>query len=107
VPPRSRTRLRGCGHGRIAQELSSRQALTDRRQPTVGYGDIYPHTTSGRIIAIGVMLLGIGFLAVLTATIASRFVQVDQQSETSEVLQTLHRIEADVAELKTQLAARQ
>jgi hypothetical protein len=53
------------------------------------------------------MLLGIGFLAVLTATIASRFVQVDQQSETSEVLQTLHRIEADVAELKTQLAARQ
>jgi hypothetical protein len=34
-------------------------------------------------------------------------VQVDQQSETSEVLRTLHRIEADVAELKTQLTARQ
>jgi voltage-gated potassium channel len=74
---------------------------------TVGYGDLYPHTTTGRIIGIGVMVFGIGFLAVLTATIASHFVQVDQQSETSEVLQTLHRIEADVAELKTQLAARQ
>jgi hypothetical protein len=50
--------------------------------------------------------IGIGFLAVLTATVASHFVQVDQQSESSQVLETLGRIEADVAELKAQLAAR-
>jgi voltage-gated potassium channel len=74
---------------------------------TVGYGDLYPHTVAGRIIAMCVMLLGIGFLAVLTATVASHFVQVDQQSESSQVLETLGRIEADVAELKAQLAARQ
>ncbi len=32
---------------------------------TVGYGDLYPHTTSGRVIAILLMAVGIGF-AVLT-----------------------------------------
>jgi voltage-gated potassium channel len=73
---------------------------------TVGYGDLYPHTVAGRIIAMAVMLLGIGFLAVLTATVASHFVQIDQQTEGAEVLDTLRRIEADVAALKAQLAAR-
>jgi hypothetical protein len=38
---------------------------------TVGYGDIYPHTVAGRMVAIVLMLTGIGFLAVLTATVAS------------------------------------
>jgi voltage-gated potassium channel len=40
---------------------------------TVGYGDIYPHSVAARIVAMLVMLFGIGFLSVLTATIASRF----------------------------------
>jgi hypothetical protein len=51
-------------------------------------------------IAIVVMVTGIGFLAVLTATIASRFVKADRQDESSEILEVLHRLEADVAELK-------
>jgi voltage-gated potassium channel len=42
---------------------------------TVGYGDLTPKTVEGRIIAMVVMLFGIGFLSVLTATIASRFVK--------------------------------
>jgi voltage-gated potassium channel len=44
---------------------------------TVGYGDLYPSDVEGRIIGIAVMLLGIGFISVLTATVASRFVQTD------------------------------
>jgi voltage-gated potassium channel len=74
---------------------------------TVGYGDLVPHTVAGRIIAMCLMLLGIGFLAVLTATIASRFVQVDQEDESQEILEMLQRIASDVAELKGQLASRQ
>ena len=42
---------------------------------TVGYGDISPATTGGRIVAIAVMLLGIGILGVFTATIASMFIE--------------------------------
>jgi len=42
---------------------------------TVGYGDISPSTTGGRVVGIGVMLLGIGFLGILTATIATFFIE--------------------------------
>ncbi len=39
----------------------------------------------------------------LTATVASRFIKIDTGSD--EMLETLRRIEADVAELKTRLPA--
>ncbi|MEA1900246.1 MAG: ion channel [Thermodesulfobacteriota bacterium] len=42
---------------------------------TVGYGDISPATLGGRIVGIALMMLGIGFLGVLTATIASVFIE--------------------------------
>jgi voltage-gated potassium channel len=41
---------------------------------TVGYGDQYPVTAAGRAIAIIVMLVGIGFIAIITAAIAQKFV---------------------------------
>jgi len=40
---------------------------------TVGYGDYTPSTTQGRMIAIIMMIIGIGFLGVLTGSIASFF----------------------------------
>jgi len=42
---------------------------------TVGYGDISPATAGGRIVGASVMLLGIGFLGLFTATIASIFIE--------------------------------
>jgi len=42
---------------------------------TVGYGDFVPGNTAGRIIGGLVMLVGIGFLAVVTASIAAIFVE--------------------------------
>ena len=41
---------------------------------TVGYGDVTPARTSGRIVAAFVMLQGIAFLAILVAAITSTFV---------------------------------
>ncbi len=41
---------------------------------TVGYGDLYPVTDSGRLIAIGLMLVGIAFVGFCTAAIAQRFI---------------------------------
>jgi voltage-gated potassium channel len=73
---------------------------------TVGYGDVYPTSVAGRIVAIVVMFAGVAFLAVLTATIASYFVKSERSEETSAIIDALARIEADVAALKTQLDAR-
>jgi len=70
---------------------------------TVGYGDIYPTTVTGRIVAMILMFVGIGFIAVLTATIASQFVKSERGEETTEILAVLARIEADVAALKARL----
>jgi voltage-gated potassium channel len=41
---------------------------------TVGYGDDVPESTGGRLLAALVMLLGIGFITVVTALITSTFV---------------------------------
>lgn len=41
---------------------------------TVGYGDVIPVSLAGRLVAALVMLLGIGFLTVITASITSTFV---------------------------------
>jgi voltage-gated potassium channel len=42
---------------------------------TVGYGDLVPTSTTGRLIAALVMIGGIGFLTVITAAITSTFIE--------------------------------
>ena len=45
---------------------------------TVGYGDIYPVTAAGRIIAVFTMVVGISTLAVVTARIAQFLIASDE-----------------------------
>jgi len=66
---------------------------------TVGYGDIGPKTDAGRAIAIGVMLVGIGFVAILTAAAAERFMRSQREEnrhthdQLDEILARLDAIE--------------
>lgn len=46
---------------------------------TVGYGDVVPVTTSGRILAGFMMVMGLCLLAILTGTFASWFTTKDQE----------------------------
>ena len=49
---------------------------------TVGYGDHVPTTVAGRLVAAVVMLVGIGFLTVITAAITSTFVSRSRREQT-------------------------
>jgi len=42
---------------------------------TVGYGDLVPGSATGRLVAALVMIVGIGFLTVITAAITSAFIE--------------------------------
>ena len=66
---------------------------------TVGYADIYPRSVGGRLVAMALMMVGIGFIAVLTATVASFFVKTDREDEQVAITNALARIEADLAEV--------
>ena len=66
---------------------------------TVGYGDEYPVTTLGRIYALVLMLVGIGFIAILTGAIAERFLA----GEIEEVAEASAETEATEAELLVEL----
>ena len=66
---------------------------------TVGYGDLTPHTVGGRVVGMVLMFVGISFLSLLTAAIASRFVREERSSEHEEMIASLHEIRAELAEL--------
>jgi voltage-gated potassium channel len=73
---------------------------------TVGYGDVYPVTFVGRVIAIGVMAAGLALLGTVTATLASFFIdRVEDTSkiESDETQAALSELSKQVAQLRVEL----
>lgn len=60
---------------------------------TVGYGDISPETPVGRILAIILMLVGIGIIGTLTSAITSFFSKEDNGDHGKQLLNILQTIE--------------
>jgi voltage-gated potassium channel len=75
------------GGGAIFSDVEKNHSMWDGvwwamvTMTTVGYGDISPSTVAGRILAIALMLIGIGFVALLTGAVAQRFVAADIHAE--------------------------
>jgi voltage-gated potassium channel len=61
---------------------------------TVGYGDLYPVTVVGRLIAALLMVGGISLIGVITATVASWIVQRVSEDSTATNTATADQIEA-------------
>lgn len=66
---------------------------------TVGYGTRFPVTPAGQGVAVVLMLVGIGLIGVLTATVASYFVESKAEQEKGLLEARLERIEAMLAEI--------
>jgi voltage-gated potassium channel len=60
---------------------------------TVGYGDISPQTPLGRLVAVALMLFGIGVTATLAASVAAYFVSQDRGGDMADVVSRLDRVE--------------
>jgi voltage-gated potassium channel len=71
---------------------------------TVGYGDVSPVSTEGRLIAVLLMLTGIGVIGVFTATVASFFLE-PETAETTDVDARLDAIERKLDAVLAELAA--
>ncbi len=52
---------------------------------TVGYGDRFPVTTAGRIVAVLLMTGGVGLFGVISATLAAWFLTPEERSTDAEI----------------------
>jgi voltage-gated potassium channel len=73
---------------------------------TVGYGDVVPTTVAGRIVGSIVIILGVTFLAFLTATVTSYFVSSDQEASKARELEEREAADRELRELLKRLEER-
>lgn len=72
---------------------------------TVGYGDMYPVTPIGRMVAAALMMSGIAVLGVVTASIASWLVQRVEESTEAAAESAEEPVRAELADLVSEIAA--
>src|SRR5207245_7438020 len=74
---------------------------------TVGYGDVVPHETAGKVVASILMVGGLAFLSIVTALITSSFVARRQEHAQARgqdpVMQQLAKLSRQVASLAAEL----
>jgi len=67
---------------------------------TVGYGDYFPITPTGQLVAVGVMIGGIALIGVVTATLASWIVEKVSAEQEAEQVATKEHIDELAEEIR-------
>ena len=70
---------------------------------TVGYGDLYPVTPLGRIVAAVLMLCGVGLFGAFTALVASHFVGRKENEISLAISSELEALRVEIRTLREQL----
>jgi len=73
---------------------------------TVGYGDLSPKTTDGKVLAAVVMVVGIGFVAILTGAVAQRFLAPEIEEEAEAVEEEVGAAELEIVRELREMGAR-
>jgi voltage-gated potassium channel len=63
---------------------------------TVGYGDLVPSTPLSRAFAVVVVLMGLGVLSMVTASVAALFVETEERQIERDLLHEISALRADV-----------
>jgi voltage-gated potassium channel len=66
---------------------------------TIGYGDRYPVTAAGRVVAVVLVVFGLSFFGTFTAYVASFFLEKTQLKEESEI----HHLIREVRKLREKI----
>ena len=68
---------------------------------TVGYGDFFPVTLEGRIVAIILITTGVGMFGSFTAVLASWIMDVsDERKMEIQILEEVHTLKAELRDMK-------
>ena len=70
---------------------------------TVGYGDTYPVTTEGRIIAAGLMLVGIALFGSISAIVTSKLILPKETKDHEELRREVRALHGEIRDLRDEL----
>ena len=66
---------------------------------TVGYGDVVPTTTASRVLAVIIVVIGLAFLSMVTASVAAFFIGEDEKLLRKEMHQDIRQLRSEVARM--------
>ena len=70
---------------------------------TVGYGDYYPVTLGGQVVASMLIVMGIGLFGVFTAVMAKWFLEQDVEEASEEGKMGLDELQEQLARIEKKL----
>ncbi|MFK7802367.1 MAG: potassium channel family protein [Anaerolineae bacterium] len=70
---------------------------------TVGYGDYYPVSNGGRVLAGVLMTIGVGLFGILTSYLATIFIRQEEEQLETDLSAELSEVKQELSEIKMML----